>query len=226
MISVMKKHLSLILCIWLAVDLFPMQLKGQENPFQPENLAKKFFEVKKTSSELIRQFTWNTRTDVTRKDKVVDILIEENRYEPDGKLVHKVVNDQEAKLPSSFLVHRIAFMNDLRLFLQEYALEDLNKAINFFSKAKIIFVESQGDIIVSSENIITKGDKMTWWMDKSNYSTTKASISTIFQGSQVEFTATYKFSSPGIHYMTFAEIIVPSKTIMVQIHSYDYVKIN
>ena len=204
-----------------------------QDSYQPEVLARKFFEVRQANNQSIREFSWSTRTDVTRKDKVVDIQIEECRYGPEGKPECKIVNDQEARLPSSFLIHKIAveeqqkmveFMNELRVFLQQYALEGKERILDFFGRAKIIPQGSQGELIISGEDLIAKGDKMTWWVDRNSYTTTKAGISTIFQGEQVEFTATYTYVSPGIHYMTFAEIIVPSKTILVQIHSYDYKK--
>ena len=63
-----------------------------------------------------------------------------------------------------------------------------------------------------------------WWIDLHNHTVSKASVSTTFEGDQVEFTATYKYILPGLHYMAFAEILVPAKSIMVQLHSYDYTK--
>jgi hypothetical protein len=231
----MKKILSIIYFKGIILLLFASALYGQKSIAEAKDLEVKFYQSRKTSSELIKAYSWDSRTDVTKEGKVMDILIEQFRYGSNGELHRKIINDQEAKLPSSFLIHGIAeemktkmisFMDNLRIFLEEYALADQQKGSIFLSKAKIGSPDPEGQILVCGEDVIIKGDKLLWWIDAHKYTITRASISTSFEGDEIEFTATYKYILPGLNYMAFAEILVPPKNIMVQLHCYDYMKVD
>jgi len=228
-------NLKPVMCIsWLTLNILAFHVSGQQPDPAPQEFSEKFNQARKASEELKRSYSWNSRTDVTKEGKLMDILIEEIDWGPDGNLRRRIINDQEAKLPSSFLIHQVAeeikskmisFMSNLHAFLQEYALDDVPRRNTFFSRA-IFGVPDPGDqILISCSDVIVKGDKLLWWIDLHNYSITKASVSTTFDGDQIEFSGTYKFLDPGLNYLAFAEILVPAKGIMVQLHCYDYVKI-
>ena len=143
----------------------------------------------------------------------------------------KIISNQEAKLPSTFLVHQIAtdmktkivnFMNDLRVFLEKYSLDDKTLGGPFFFKAIIGNPDLAGQVLITGKDVLVKGDNLRWWIDLHNKSVTKASIVTNFEGNQIEFSATYKYIDPGLQYMNFAEIRVPSKSIIVRLQFYDY----
>ncbi len=56
----------------------------------------------------MRQYTWNSRTEVIENNEVKDTRIELVNYTPDGMLVRSVLNDQSASLPRGFLRRAIA----------------------------------------------------------------------------------------------------------------------
>jgi len=47
-------------------------------------------------------------------------------------------------------------------------------------------------------------------------------VTTIFQGDQVDLTATFKTLKSGLIYMSFGEVIVPAKQMSVQVQNFDY----
>ena len=47
-------------------------------------------------------------------------------------------------------------------------------------------------------------------------------MTTIFQGDQVDLTATFKTLKSGLIYMSFGEVIVPAKQMSVQVQNFDY----
>ena len=230
----MKNLLSIVICIGLALNFLTFPVNGQQTNSEASELAKKFYLAKKMNDKNAKNYSWQSRTDVTTKDKkVLDILIEEISYGSDGNLQNKVINDQQAKPPSSFLLHNIAekmkaemerYMNGVHIFLGKYSLDDPKPGGLFFSKATISSPDPDGQILVSGETVNINGDKMSWWIDKNNYSLTKTSISTIFEGGEIEFTATFKHIPKGINYMAYAEILIPAKKIIVQIHTFNYTK--
>jgi hypothetical protein len=219
--------------LFLSLQFCSLASIAQHREVDAKSLEEKVSEALKLSNEVIRQYIWNVRTDVTREGKVVDILIEEFGFTADGRLVKKVVNDQEAKLPSSFLIHQVAeemktklvgFMNDLRIFLKQYALEDEAGRKSFFARAVIGSPDVNGEVLVSCKDVLVKGDKLFWWVNLQNYSVTRASVSTVFDGDTVEFTTTNKYFPSGMQTMALAEIMVPAKSIMVQLHFYDFTR--
>lgn len=219
------------LCLLIA--LAPCVLSAQEKQFDGKDLGSSLLQARLKSEQLRKEYSWNVRTDVTKDGKVMDIMIEDFSYGPDGKLIRKIVNDQEAKMPSSFLVHQVAeeikgkmisFMNSLHLFLEQYKLEDPQKFSDFYNKATIGLPDTNGRVLISCNNVIVPGDRVLWWIDIRTFSVVRTSISTVFEGDQVEFSSAGKYLPPGLQYMAFAEILVPAKSIMVQLHFYDFMK--
>jgi hypothetical protein len=231
----MKNFKSLIYYIGVAMFFMVFPVNGQLTKIDPKELEKQFYLSKDKSDEIVKDYSWYYRTDVIRDGKVVSIRIEACRYGSDGKLQEKIINNQEAALPSTFLIHEIAqeqktklvtFLNDLRVFLEKYALSDKKLGSCFFSNAIIGSPDPNGQVLVNGKDVIVKGDKLQWWIDLHIKAVTKASLVTTFEDNQVEFTATYKYIDPGLQYMNFAEIKVPSKNVIVQLQFYDYSKRN
>jgi hypothetical protein len=221
-------------CFLLQVIFLTDKAAGQQDP-RSRDFQEQFILSRKTSADLERKYTWNTRTDVTREGKVMDILIEKDQVGSDGKVISEIINDQQASLPSSFIAHKIAeeerdktvdFMKELRIYLEQYSLRDPNDLITFFTKARSGITDKEEQTMLEGQDVICKGDRMFWWIDPQTIALSKISISTVFKGEQVEFTATYKNLPTGLNYIAFAEVILPTKSITVQLHSYDYTKMN
>ena len=211
---------------------FPLIVQLQKILLNASEIDQKFSHVWKTTEASRKKYSWKAKTEVTRDDKVMQVLIMEVSYEPNGLQIRKVISNQEAPLPSTFIIRQIAedqkskiiaFMNDLRIFLEKYALEDDSTRHSFFSKANITTPDARGQLLVSGSNVLTKGDKLKWWIDTRSYTLTYATISTTFKGISAEFSATY-YLLPGLNYMSQAKILVPSKNMVIKLQFYDFIK--
>jgi hypothetical protein len=160
------------------------------------------------------------------------VLITDVSYGQNGLQIRKVISNQEAPLPSTIIIHQIAedqkakivaFMNDLRIFLEKYALDNDSIRHSFFLKANITPPDARGQILVTGSNVLTKGDKLKWWIDTRSYTITNATISTTFKGVEAEFSGTY-YLLPGLNYMSQATIRVPSKNMVIKLQFYDFIK--
>jgi anionic cell wall polymer biosynthesis LytR-Cps2A-Psr (LCP) family protein len=223
-------NVAALLFIFLAVLI----AFGQKRLLNSGEIDEKFSQVWKTSEASRKNYSWKERTVATRNDKLMETLIEELAYGSDGRLIRRVISDQEAPLPSTFIIHQVAedqkakivsFMKDLRVFLEKYALTDDTKRHSFFSKATIREPDVNGQLVVSGTEVFASRDTLIWWINTRTYSLTKASISTTFEGASVGFTAFYDLLS-GLNYMTQARIQVPSKNMVVQLQFYDFVRNN
>jgi hypothetical protein len=226
-----KKTFSYSVSLLLLL-FFPLIVRGQKLLLNASEIDQKFSQVWKTSEASRKKYSWKSKTEVTRDNKVMQLLIEEVSYESNGRQIRKVISNQEAPLPSTFIIRQIAeeqkskiiaFMSDLRIFLEKYALEDDSIRHSFFSKASISNPDARGQLLVSGSNVLTKGDKLKWWIDTRSYTITYATISTAFKGISAEFSATY-YLLPGLNYMSQAKILVPSKNMVIKLQFYDFTK--
>jgi hypothetical protein len=206
--------------------------QGQKLLLNAREIDQKFSQVWKTSEASRKQYSWKARTEVTRDGKVMQVLTEEVSCEPNGRQIGKLISNLEAPLPSTVIIRQIAedqkskiiaFMSDLRIFLEKYALEDDSTRHSFFSKASISAPDARGQLLVSGSNVFAKGDKLKWWIDTRSYTITYATISTTFKGISVEFSATY-YLLPGLNYMSQAKILVPSKNMVIKLQFYDFIR--
>ena len=219
--------LSLLLLLF-----FPLIVQQQKFLLNTSEIDQTFSKVWKTSEASRKQYSWKAKTEVTRDDKVMQVLIEEVSHTSNGLQIRKVISNQEAPLPSTIIIRQIAedqkskivaFMSDLRIFLEKYALEDDSTRHSFFSKASISTPDARGQILVSGSNVLTKGDKLKWWIDTRSYTIAYVTILTTFKGISAEFSATY-YLLPDLNYMSKAKILVPSKNMVIKLQFYDFIK--
>ncbi len=210
----------------------PLFLMGQKKLLNTPEIEQKFSQVWKSSEASRKKYSFKAKTEVTRDGKVIQVLIEDVSWESNGKQVRKVISNQEAPLPSTFLIHGIAaeqkskiigFMSDLRVFLEKYALDDENTRHSYFSKANISAPDARGQLLVTGSDVFTTGDKLKWWIDTRSYTIAYVTISTTFKGVGAEFSATY-YLLPDLNYMSQAKIVVPSKDMVIKLQFYDFVK--
>jgi hypothetical protein len=229
----MKTKSTIFIVCFISLFILQEKVIAQVKTVPAGELELRFYQTRLISDALVKTYAWDSRTDVTREGKNMDILIEHCWFGNSGLPEKKVINDQEAKLPSTFLVHKVAeevkakmvgFMDGLHGFLEKYALRDQPSGSQFFSKARIGDIDPSGTILVSGNDILVKGDQVLWWIDSRNFALSKVSISTEFEGEKVEFSASYKYLLTGLNYLAFAEILVPGKDIIVQLHNYDYAR--
>ncbi|MEI6885456.1 MAG: hypothetical protein WCO02_13275 [Bacteroidota bacterium] len=219
--------LSLLLLLF-----FPLIVQQQKFLLNTSEIDQTFSKVWKTSEASRKQYSWKAKTEVTRDDKVMQVLIEEVSHTSNGLQIRKVISNQEAPLPSTIIIRQIAedqkskivaFMSDLRIFLEKYALEDDSTRHSFFSKASISTPDASGQLLVSGSNVLTKGDKLKWWIDTRSYTIAYVTILTTFKGISAEFSATY-YLLPDLNYMSKAKILVPSKNMVIKLQFYDFIK--
>jgi hypothetical protein len=218
--------------IFFQFVLLTMLADGQKPRLNANEIGQKFSQVWKESEASRKKYSWKAKTEVTRDGEVIQLLIEEVSTNPNGLQIRKVISNQEAPLPSTIIIRQIAedqkskivaFMSDLRIFLEKYALEDDNTRHSFFSKASISNPDARGLLLVSGSNVFTEGDNLKWWIDTRSYSIAYATISTTFKGIKAEFSATY-YLLPDLNYMSQAKILVPSKNMVIKLQFYDFIK--
>jgi hypothetical protein len=199
-----------------------------------EGLAMKIAQVQKSNAALMRQYTWNSRTDLIDQGTLKDTRIEMVGYDSDGQVIRTLLNDFGAPLPTGFLRRDIAesemhkvedYMTGLRGFLDQYTLPTSAKVLDFVSKAKIPPPDASGLLHLNGSNVVVPGDSFSLWVVAATLQPSKIEGSTFFQGDIVVFTSTSKTNPSGPTYMAYTDVTIAVKQLRLLIHNYDYSRI-
>jgi hypothetical protein len=216
--------LLVVLC-WC--EAAPAQTAAGANAGMAAQLAK----ARTANAALMKQYTWNSRVEVLDKGEVKDLRIELVNYGPAGQLQRNILNDQSAPLPFGFLRRKIAenerarveeYLVGLRSLLEQYTLPSEGKILAFMNQAATSGPDANGLFEMTGQNVVYPGDAFSVWFDARTRQTRRIQVTTIFQGDQVDLTATFKTLKSGLTYMSFGEVIVPAKQMSVQVQNFDY----
>jgi hypothetical protein len=211
--------------------MFPMTGIGQEPQAGVKEITSEVLNARRISNALAPQYTWFSRTEVMRKNEVLNILIEKLEYGTDGQLVKKTINEQGAKMPTTFLIRDIAeeekqniekFLYGLHDFLLKYSMKEEDRVSRFIETSGWQIAGDKKEIIFTGKNLVEPGDQLTWWVNLSDYSSSKIEVTTLFEGDKITFTATFNTLKEGLNYIAYAEALIPQRNLTLQVQYYDY----
>jgi hypothetical protein len=197
-------------------------------------MAMKIVEARKTNAALMKQYTWNCRTELIRDGKVMDIRIDQVQYGPDGNLQRVELNNESFSHPHGFFRKMIAddkkkelekYLKGLRELLDQYTLPSAGKVIDFMSAATVDFASAPDGsqlLKMQGSSVVIPGDTLAIWANASNNKMRKIQISTTYENGPANVTATFKTKPNGLTHMSLAEVELPDKNISLMIHNYDY----
>ena len=196
-----------------------------------EGLAMKIGEARKANAALMKQYSWESRTELIDKGKVADTRIQTVSYGPDGQLQRTLLNDESSPLPRGFLRRRIAekekekvekYLKGLSALLDQYTLPTQGKVIEFVFDAKIQAPDGNGLLQLTGSSVVVPGDTFSLWVQATTRQTRKVAITTTFEGDPVTATGSFKTLPSGLTHLEFAEVDVPAKEIKLQLHNFNF----
>ncbi|MGZ3593468.1 MAG: hypothetical protein ACXWL9_07390, partial [Syntrophales bacterium] len=98
----------LILAAGLIVAGWSQSSLAQSQLTASGNIAVQIANARKANAVLMRQYTWESRTETIEEGAVKDIRVETVRYGPDDQLQRTVLSDQPVGQPMGFLGQIIA----------------------------------------------------------------------------------------------------------------------
>ena len=222
------------LCFIMSIGLLAWQnLPAQTKDAEASKLLNQILKERETSFNVRLKYSWTSRTEILKSKEILNMMIEKNIYNFQGQLVQKVLNEQSAKMPKAFLIREIAesekeniekFLFGLRDFLKKYSLQETAQVKRFIATATWQVVDSTHEFIFKGRNVEEDGDLMTWIVEDVHYSTVRIEVTTKFQNDIVHFTGAFVRLKDGLNYIAYAEAIIPSKNITLQLQNYDYIQ--
>ncbi len=227
----MKILTVLILISGLITIVLPQTIVAQKPLATSANMAVQIIEARKANAALMRQYSWNSRTEWIEKGEVKDTHIDMVGYGPDGQLFRTPLNDQSASLPGGFLRRVIAenerkkmeeYLTGLRSLLDQYTLPTAGKVLDFINQATITGPNASGLLLMTGTSVVLQGDSLSLWTNATTRHTQKVEVTTFYQGDVVMVTATFNTLYSGMNYMAYAEVKIPARELRVQVQNVDF----
>jgi hypothetical protein len=199
-----------------------------------EGLANSIIAARQKNAALMKQYSWNCRTEISENGVPKDTRIDTVTWGPDGQPQHTLLTDQANPIPGGFFRKRLAereredtekYLKALRTFLHQYTLPTAGAVINFISSTPIP-PPAGGVLQITGASVVVPGDTVSLSVSAPTQQTQRLSVMTFFQGDQVTVTATFKTLANGLNYPAYLQINVPDKGLTVLIQNYDYVNQN
>ena len=198
----------------------------------PSANAYRIAEARQANATLMRQFGWESRTQISVNGEVKDTRVDSMGYGPDGQLQRNNLSDQTARVRGLFLRHLIAavdkqqleqYLTGLRGLLEQYTLPGPGGVQEFLNRSVASGPDAQGLFQVTGRNILQPGDVFTLWFNPLTRQPTHVEVSTTFQGEPVTLSASFRTIAPsGLNYVEFANLNAPAKQVNVQVSNYNY----
>jgi hypothetical protein len=220
----MMKHRWLA-AVWLAVPLLVPPALAQEG------LAAKISEARKANATLLKQYSWQCRTELIHEGKVADTRIDQVVFGPDGQPQRTLLNDDKTPLPRGFVRRRLAekerervehFLVGLRKLLDQYTLPSAGKILDFVEQAKIQAPDANGLLLLTGAGVVVPGDSLSLWLDARTRLPSKIQVTSQFEGDTVQASASFKTLSSGVNHLEYGEVDVAAKEIRLQVHNFNF----
>lgn len=202
-----------------------------------ENLANGILAARKKQVDLLKQYNWNSRTEIQQNDNTEDIRIDLVNLGPDGHAQRSILNDEKSDAPRRFIRRVIAeerrkeierYLRELSDLVDQYTLPSDGKVMDFLSGAEVQPVTTDdGKTIlqITGNGIVVPNDSYVLTVDQTTLEPTQVQITSSYDGNEVTINASFITMKDGLNHVQFATVEVPDKNLTLLVHNYDYVSI-
>jgi len=210
------------------------QEQEQDSPGQePPNkalLATEINEGRKHNAAQMRNYSWNTRTEVKMDGEVKSVKVELIRFTPEGELQKAMVSDSTAgakkprgvrgKIASNKKKGMQEWAAELGKLLQQYSLPTSGSILDFLDNAT---VERTGQMVnLVGRNVIQQGDYMAILVNAKSKQLKLITVKTSLDGDAVDVQIISKNLDDGLSYTARQVVKVPAMKVELIIENYDF----
>jgi len=202
-----------------------------------ENLASGILAARKKQVDLLKQYNWNSRTEIQQNDNTEDIRIDLVNLGPDGHAQRSILNDEKSDAPRRFIRRVIAeerrkeierYLRELSDLVDQYTLPSDGKVMDFLSGAEVQPVTTDDGktvLQITGNGIVVPDDNYVLTVDQTTLEPTQVQITSSYDGNEVTINASFITMKDGLNHVQFATVEVPDKHLTLLVHNYDYVSI-
>lgn len=207
---------------------------AQEPPVQePPNkalLATEINEGRKQNAAQMRNYSWNTRTEIKMDGEVKSVKVELIRFTAEGELQKVLVSDSAAgakkprgirgKVASNKKKGMQEWAVELGKLLQQYSLPTPGSILDFLENAA---VQRTGNMVnLVGKDVIQQGDYLAILVDANSKELKIITVKTSLDGDAVDVQITSETLDDGLSYTARQVVKVPAKKVELTIENYDF----
>ena len=208
----------------------PEKDSPEQEPPNKALLATEINEGRKQNAAQMRNYSWNTRTEIKMDGEVKSVKVELIRFTPEGELQKAIVSDSSAgaKKPrgvrGKVAKNKIKGMQEwgaeLGQLLQQYSLPTSGSILDFLDSAT---VEKTGNMVnLVGKNVIQQGDHMAILVDADSKQLKIIEVKTNLDGDAVDVQIISKNLDDGLSYTSRQVVKVPAKKVELIVENYDF----
>jgi len=212
---------SMVLCV--------LAVAAQEPP-DKGSLATQIAEGRKQNQMMLREYTWNMRTEVKIDGEVKSVKVDLVRFTPEGELQKTKISDSadgqkkprgvKGKVASKKIKGMQEWAGELTQLLQKYNLPTAGSLLDFMDKAS---VERTGQLATAvATNVVQQGDTMTVLVDTGSRQLKMIEVSTSLDGDSVEVEILNETLEDGPSYTARQIVKVPAQKVELTIENFNF----
>jgi hypothetical protein len=202
----------------------------------------KFAAVQKENAQKLRAYTWKQRLELQLKGETKKVLLNQMRYDVDGKQQKTPLGTGEpqqpaAQAPAGRRGGRVKakvvenkkeefkeMMEGLAALVTSYGHIPPDKLKAALSQAKVTpgQGEMKGAAGIQVASIVQSGDSLTLWVDTATLLFRRIEINSSYEQKPVTATADYSAVAGGPNYMAKAVLQYPAKELLLKIENFEY----
>lgn len=204
-----------------------------------------FAEAQQRNQAALRQYAWQSRTELRVEGEVKQVRLEQVRFDLDGRLQKTAIGggapQAEASSrpgppgPAGALKKRVVakkkeefqdMLADLGRLAESYAHLSPERLKAFGARAVITPGQGieTGSVRIAGHDVAMPGDRMTAWVDGAGQAMRRVEIATFYEGAPVSIAADYRQLENGLTYQARSVLRYPARGVEVTVETFDYAR--
>lgn len=205
---------------------------------------REFAEAQQANQAALRQYAWQSRTELRVEGEVKQVRLEQVRFDIDGRLQKTVIGGGATAAdssrpgppgPAGALKKRVVakkteefqdMLGALATLAESYAHLPPDRLKAFAARSVITpgqGIES-GSVRIQGRDLLKAGDQMTVWVDAAGQAMRRVEIATSYDGGAVTIAADYRRLDNGLSYQARSILRYPAKGVEVVVETFDYTR--
>ena len=214
------------------VALLGLAAVAVAEPPDKGTLATQIAEGRKQNHMMMRDYTWNTRTEVKIDGEVKSLKVDLVRFTPEGEIQRTKISDSadgqkkpkgiKGKVASKKIKEMQQWATELKALLQKYSLPTAGSLLDFMDKAT---VEHDGQLATAvAGSVVQPGDKMTVLADTASRQMKMIEVVTSLDGDAVQVEILNEKLQDGPSYTARQIVKVPAQKVELTIENFNFQK--
>lgn len=228
--------LSLSALAFGAIFFGSLPAHGQQTAATVSNaqLATQVSESRVRNQELMRQYSWTSRTEVKIKGESKVLKSEAVHYSPSGQLVKtplgqtgasgKKVRGVRGRIAKKKKGEMRDWAGELMALLGKYSLPTAGNVLDFINASQVSQGPQPGRTTIEGVNVVNPVDRLTFIVDSSTKALLETRVQTQLDGDLVLMRTVYRTLDSGLNYNAESTVTVPGKEIEMNVQNFSFIR--